>query len=115
MKTIGKLKIKNKELIIITKQLKKINKMEIVELNSKIKNKIIKIPIKTEIINSFGIDYLKKFVEQQIQFLYIEHIKSRIDKSIAESSVDNYSLLEKARESAWNIYKSDFLKNVKTN
>ncbi len=74
----------------------------------------IGISIKKEIINTLGINYIQTFLEQQIQFLYIEQIKQGIDKSIAESSVDNYSLLEKARENAWDIYKGDFLKNIKT-
>lgn len=72
------------------------------------------ISIKEEIVNTFGIDFIKQFVEQQIQFLYIDRLKQGIDKSIAESSIDNYTLLENARESAWELYKDDFLKNVKT-
>ncbi len=73
------------------------------------------ISIKQEIINTFGVNYIKNFVEKQIEFLYIDSLKQGIDKTIAESSVDNYYILEKARESAWETYKDDFLKNVKTN
>ena len=40
----------------------------------------IGISVKKEIVNSFGINYIRNFIEKQLQFLYIEQIKQGIDK-----------------------------------
>lgn len=75
---------------------------------------ILHIEIDNQLKNFFTISAIQNYLEQQLQFLLMEQIKSNIDKKITESGIDNDLLLEKSREQAWDSYKDYFLKGVKT-
>ncbi|HAN77680.1 MAG TPA: hypothetical protein DCQ31_07865 [Bacteroidales bacterium] len=72
------------------------------------------IEIDNQLKNFFTISAIQNYVEQQLQFLLMDQIKTALDKQIASSGIDNEILLEKAREQAWDNYKSYFLKGIKT-
>jgi hypothetical protein len=74
---------------------------------------ILHIEIDNQLKHYFSISTIQNYLEQQLQFLLMEQVKSNIDKQIAENGVDNEMLLEKAKEQAWDNYKDYFLKGVK--
>lgn len=116
--------------------------MKTIEFKTKVEDGIIKVPKKYRISNKdvkiaifekdisnkeiiyiefdnqlksfFSTVSLKKFIEQQLEFLLIDVIKSKIDKKILESGIDNDYMLEKSREQAWENYKDFFLNGVRT-
>ena len=73
---------------------------------------ILHIEIDDQLKHFFTISVIQNYLEQQLQFLLIDQIKTSLDKKIAENGIDNELLLEKAREQAWDIYQSHFLKGV---
>jgi len=74
---------------------------------------ILHIEIDNQLKHYFSISTIQNYLEQQLQFLLMEQVKTKIDKQIAESGIDNEILLEKAKEQAWDNYKDYFLKGVK--
>ena len=73
---------------------------------------ILHIEIDDQLKHFFTISVIQNYLEQQLQFLLIDQIKTSFDKKISENGIDNESLLEKAREQAWDIYQAHFLKGV---
>jgi len=74
---------------------------------------ILHIEIDNQLKHFFTLSVIQSYLEQQLQFLLMEQIKTNIDKKIIESGIDNDLLLEKTREQAWDSYKDYFLKGVK--
>jgi len=73
---------------------------------------ILHLEIDTKLKNYFTITSIQNYLEQQLQYLLMEQIKSNLDNSITESGIDNDDLLEKTREQAWDSYKDYFLQGV---
>lgn len=73
---------------------------------------ILHLEIDNQLKHFFSVSVIQNYLEQQLQFLLIEQIKSNIDKNFSEQGIDNELLLEKARVQAWDIYQDYFLKDV---
>jgi len=78
-----------------------------------VEKEILHIEIDNQLKNFFTKSAIQNYLEEQLQFLLMEQLKTNIDKKISESGIDNDSLLEKTIELAWDSYKDYFLKGVK--
>ena len=74
---------------------------------------ILHIEIDNQLKDYFTISSIQNYLEQQLQFLLLEQVKTDFDKKISESGLDNELIMERAKEQAWDSYRDYFLKGVK--
>jgi hypothetical protein len=65
---------------------------------------VVQIPIAEDLILAMGQRAVEDFLQKQTQALRLQLLAERLDKSIADSSVDWDSELETARQEAWETY-----------
>lgn len=65
---------------------------------------VLQIPISEDLIFAMGQRAVEDFLQKQTQVLRLQLLAERLDKSIADSSVDWDAELEAARQEVWEVY-----------
>ena len=66
----------------------------------------ISIPIKDNLAQALGIEYLKKYFSRQMELLELQQVADKIGKTIQKVNINWDKEFDKARQLAWKEYKS---------
>ncbi len=69
----------------------------------------IRFEVKDDIVKDYGELYIKKFFNQQLDYLRLHRLMDKIEAQIKASGMDYEKELERIREQAWQESKKDFL------
>ena len=66
----------------------------------------ITIPIKENLAQSLGIEYLRKYFSKQVELLELQQLAEKIGKTMRKVNINWDEEFDKARQLAWKEYKS---------
>lgn len=66
----------------------------------------ITIPIKDNLAQALGIEYLRKYFSKQVELLELQQLADKIGKTMQKVNINWDEEFDKARQLAWKEYKS---------
>lgn len=69
----------------------------------------ITLQLQDEVVKDYGIQFLKSFLEKQMEYLSLSRAMDKIEAQVKAAGLKYDAELESIREDAWKDYKKDFL------